>query len=110
MDSIEEFVLENQLDAFTRVLSLFPENSMTYDDVFDVLAKAETNAQFVCGFIDLNQYLSEKITILKKALEQKLVIEDGHGHLKLTMAGKERAKKELPQPIEQSIQDRQKER
>lgn len=107
MTSAEEFVLENQLDAFTRVLGLFTENSMTYDDVFNVLARAETDAQFLCGFVDLNQYPNEKMGILKKALEQKLVTEDEHGYLKLTILGKERANRELPQPIEQSIRNGQ---
>lgn len=107
MSSIEELVLENQLDAFTRVLSLFSNKGMKTNDVFNILSQAENDAQFVCGFIDLNKYDNEKKVILEHSVNRGLVTVDKSGHLQLTAAGKERAKKELPQPIEQSIRDRQ---
>ena len=104
--TMEEFVLENQINAFTRVLSLFPDNSMTYDDVFNALAKAEEEAQFVCGFIDLNQHLNEKLVVLQKAIEQGLVTKNGHDNLSLTVKGVERARIELPKQIEDCIRNK----
>ena len=106
MGSFEESVLERQLDAITRVLGLFADKDLTADDVFNVLAQAETDAQYLCGFVDLNQYDDEKRVIIEQAVNCKLVTTGTKNRLRLTPTGKERAKKELPQPIEESMRKR----
>ncbi|OGN14404.1 MAG: hypothetical protein A3J47_03115 [Candidatus Yanofskybacteria bacterium RIFCSPHIGHO2_02_FULL_43_22] len=106
MAPFEEVVLGRQLDAVTRVLGLFTDQSLTASDVFNVLAQAETDAQYLCGFVDLNQYDDEKRVIIEHAINRKLVTIDTDKHLSLTLEGRERAKKELPEPIEESIRNR----
>ncbi len=101
--TIEEVVLENQIDAVTRVLYLLSDKRMTSDDIFNALAQAETDADFLCGFVDLNQYDNEKRSIIEKAIEQGLMNLDVNGRLSLTAEGRERGKKELPRPIEENI-------
>ncbi|HEY4484668.1 MAG TPA: hypothetical protein VI978_03035 [Candidatus Paceibacterota bacterium] len=99
----EEVVLGRQIDAVARVLKLLPNKSLTSGDIFKILAQAEVDAEFLCGFVDLNQHDNEKRVIIEKAVERGAVSLNESGHLSLTAEGKERGKKELPQPIEENI-------
>ena|SRR3989344_2883223 len=101
--TFEEVVLERQIDAVTRVLKLLPNKSLTSGDIFNILAQAEEDAEFLCGFVALNQHDNEKMVIIGKAVEWGLISLDGNGYLDLTAEGEERGKKELPQPIEENI-------
>ena len=107
MNSGQEMVLEHQLDAVTRVLSLFSDDKMTINNIFKVLSRAEDNARFVCGFVELNKHDDEKIFILDNLINRKLAVMDKDGFLNLTPEGKERSRKELPMPIEKSIKNNQ---
>ncbi len=101
-----ELVQERQIDAITRLLSLFPDKKMKIHDVINVLAEAEDAAQYVCGFIDLSQYDDEKEIIAKAIVDKGLGNVDEDGQISLTSAGQERAQTKLPEPIEQALRDR----
>ena len=99
-------VLERQIDAVTRLLSLLPDRKMTIHDVINVLAEAEDAAQYVCGFIDLSQYDDEKEIIAKAIVDKGLGSVDEGGQINLTSAGEVRAQTKLPEPIEQALKER----
>src|SRR3989338_9785253 len=93
MAPFEEVVLGRQLDAVTRVLGLFTDQSLTASDVFNVLAQAETDAQYLCGFVDLNQYDDEKRVIIEHAINRKLVTIDTDKKLFFKKKKREKKKK-----------------
>ena len=103
---IPEAVLGRQVDAVLRVLSLYPDKKMTIHDVIRVLAEAEEEAQYVCGFVDLSQYDDEKEIITKAIKERGLGSVDEDGRISITPIGIEKAKTKLPTPIEQILSER----
>ena len=103
---VPEVVLRRQIDAVLRVLSLFPGKKMTVHDAIGVLAGAEDEAQFVCGFIDLNQYNDEKELIVEAAIARGFISVDENGHMTLTPAGQDKGQTKLPEPIEQILRER----
>ena len=102
---IREIVLGHQLDAATRTVSLFSDRKMTIHDVINILAQAEDDAQYVCGFIDLDQYDDEKNLILEKLVERGLGNVDDRGYITLTPEGLKRAQTKLPKPIEEKLKE-----
>ena len=105
-DEFVEAVLGRQIDAMLRVLSLCPDRKMTVHDVINVLAEAEDEAQYVCGFIDLSQYDDEKELIAEAATKRGFVSVDEDGRMTLTSAGKDKGQTRLPEPIEQVLHER----
>lgn len=100
---MREFELNQQIDAVTRAIEMLNnDGEATVDEIIESLAGAETDAQFLCGFVDLNQHDAEK-----KGLEKELVVRgfatiEG-GKIKLTEQGKKRAQTPLPPQIEEAL-------
>lgn len=102
--SIEEQVFENQIDAITRAIVLMGKDTkITINDAFDALARAEKEAQFICGFEGLNNAKEEKKRLSDHLIVHGFVTIDNEGHVSLTPKGLERSKKKLPSEIEQRL-------
>lgn len=101
--NISEEVLVRQIDAVIRLIHLFPAREMTIHDAVDMLARAEDEAEYVCGFIDLNQYSDEKNLIAEQLVARGFGDIDGGGHIRLAPNGQARQTIRLPEPIEQAL-------
>lgn len=108
MDDIErnlspemrEFEINQQVNAVARAVELLgKDGAMTVDDVIEVLAKAETDAKFLCGFVALNGVAGEKKRLEEEFIKRGFATLEG-GYLKLTDAGRERTQVPLPPEIE----------
>ena len=99
-----EYVTSNQLDAIVRTIALIGDaRNLTFEDVFAALAKAEKDAVFLCGFVDLYEKHDVREMLHALLLKEELVIIDQHGYLNLTPAGMTRSKKQLPAQIEKFL-------
>lgn len=102
--SIEEQVFENQIDAITRAIVLMGKDTkITINDDTYALAKAEKDAQFLCGFEMLNNAEEVKKQLSDHLIAQGFVTIDDEGYVSLTPKGLERSKKKLPSEIEQRL-------
>lgn len=97
--------LRLQCDAFTRAFVLMKEkDNVTFDDVIRVLADAEREAQYVCGFVGLENDTESKTALVKKLRKDELIREDTDGNIVLTTKDERRGqKKPLPSEIERHI-------
>ncbi|MDA2936083.1 hypothetical protein MYX06_02605 [Patescibacteria group bacterium AH-259-L05] len=103
-ESIEKEVFEMQIDAIVRGIVLIGKDAkITIDDVFDALANAEKDAQFLCGFEMLNDAEEVKKQLADHLIVHGFVTIDDEGYVSLTAKGLERSKKKLPSEIERCL-------
>src|SRR6476646_7201379 len=100
---MREREINMQINAVARAIELLGENAPTnVDDVIGLLAYAETEAQFMCGFVLLNESDDVKSSLADELFQRGFItLQDEK--LKLTDAGKERAAVALPGPIEEVL-------
>lgn len=100
---IEKFVLKRQIEAVARVIFLVgKDKEMSIDEVTASLARAEQEANFMCGFVGLNADVTTKDRILKEMIEKGYALLENNT-LILTEAGKEFSQVPLPPPIEENL-------
>lgn len=105
-DKVPPEVLRRQIDAVTRtVVLLRKDGKIRFDDIMHELADAEIRAEYVCGFVELYDQEDEKEYLKENILEKGVATIDDEGFLTLTAIGQERAKVELPAPIEEQLVD-----
>ncbi len=98
--------LKNQVDAIARARYLLaqkdPADDYTIEEIVSELARAETEAQFFCGFVGLSSSEgADQLNSLKSyLLGQGYVAADDCQHITLTAKGAERSKHPLPELIE----------
>lgn len=103
-EELAKVILENQVNAVARTIFLTGKNrKVTFIDIICELALAEKKAKFVCGFEELNDSESYKDFLKKYLTEKGFVATDAEGYITLTTVGEERARVELPPPIEQQL-------
>lgn len=100
----EKLILENQIDAIIRAISLIgKDKNFTFNDITSALAEAEKVARFFCGFEMLHNDENVKKNLLSRLIAGKLVTIDKNGRLSLTKIGLKRSKKELPAEIKRNL-------
>ena len=101
MDDLE-FEFKMQADAVARVLNLLGENKYSFNDVIHILARAEQKAQFICGFVNLDNDEAFKVGLEERLLTRNVIIKNADKTLSLTQNGKERDVP-LPEQIEMNM-------
>ena len=101
--AILEFEFNMQANAVARVLTLVGEDKYSLDDVTRLLADAERNAPFFCGFVSLDEDVLFKAGLETRLIERGVVVKDKDGKLSLTAEGRKRSSVQLPQPIELNL-------
>ncbi|MDA2922789.1 hypothetical protein MYX07_06025 [Patescibacteria group bacterium AH-259-L07] len=103
-ESIEKVVFEMQIDAIVRAIVLIgKDKKITINDVTYALAKAEKDAQFLCGFEMLHDAEDVKKQLSDHLIANGFVTIDDEGYVSLTAKGLERLKKQLPSEIERCL-------
>jgi fructose-specific component phosphotransferase system IIB-like protein len=100
----ENIFLKNQINAVARVLFLFADNQkITFNDITAALARAETTARFMCGFVALDDDATYKEQLKEYLVENQFITIDGQGYVSLTEMGNTRAETALPPQIEKVL-------
>lgn len=101
-EEMRRVVLRRQVGAVARVIFLIGRE-MTIDNVTAALAEAERAANFMCGFVMLDDDTEAKETIVNEMLTMGYASLDEDGAIKLTDAGKGLSQVPLPRQIEEKL-------
>lgn len=101
--TIEERILRNQICAVARVISLVgSEGAMEINEIYAALAMAEQEADFMCGFVLLNDDAATKERIVTEMVARGYAMSENN-ILKLTEEGKGFSQTPLPPQLEEVL-------
>lgn len=99
----KEAILKSQFDAVARIIYLIGKGEpMKIDDITKILAKAEKEADIICGFAMINNSADTKEEIVREIIKRGYATLENNA-LKLTESGKELSQISLPLPIEKKL-------
>lgn len=101
-----EPVLGRQVDAVLRAIAVLgrKKHNQTFADVLGALALAEEEAQYVCGFVLINEDMAYVEKLKKYLIVQEYIVVDSNGFVSPGVGGLKRVEVQLPTPIEKQLE------